>query len=96
MIKYIVYFLHILFIFMTTIGIFFNFYLLILNFITILSWYINSNKCLITQMEYYFFNESLIDYFYKSKNFNTKFIVPSYHRNIVKIIFLIGLLYYLN
>ena len=49
------------------------FYLLI-----ILSWKINNNKCLITQLEYYLFEETFLG----KKN---KFVVPIHHRFILYI-----------
>ena len=45
-------------------------------FIIILSWKLNNNKCLITQVEYYFFNETFLG---KGK----KFTVPVIHRYIL-------------
>ena len=44
--------------------------------IIILSWKINSNKCIITQLEYYFFNETFLG---KGKKFN----VSKSHRYIL-------------
>ena len=47
-------------------------------FLIILSWKINNNKCLITQLEYYLFEETFLG----KKN---KFIVPIHHRFILYI-----------
>jgi hypothetical protein len=51
-----------------------NMYLL--YFIIILSWKLNNNRCLITQVEYYLFNETFLG---KGK----KFKVPVLHRYIL-------------
>ena len=51
-----------------------NMYLL--YFVIILSWKLNNNKCLITQVEYYLFNETFLG---KGK----KFHVPTLHRYIL-------------
>jgi len=64
-------------------------YILPLHLIVILSWYFNNNKCLITQIEYYYFNETFLG---KGKKFN----VPIYHRLILYFNFLIGLYYNLK
>ena len=50
-----------------------------------ISWYLNSNKCLISQLEYYFFKETF--------NGRNKFIVPIINRYILYINFLLGILY---
>ena len=97
MIKYIIYILHLFFIFYSTIGIFYYWQSLLLLFLTQLSWYLNDNKCLLTQIEYFLFNESLIDYYYKyiikNERIISKFTVPKYQRDTVKIIFIFGILY---
>ena len=55
-------------------------------FIIILSWKLNNNKCLITQVEYYFFNETFLG---KGK----KFTVPVIHRNILYFNTILAILY---
>ena len=57
--------------------------------VIILSWYLNSNKCLITQIEYYYFDETFLG---KGK----KFYVPLKHRLILYFNFIIGLCYHLK
>ena len=62
-------------------------YILPFYLVVILSWYFNNNKCLITQIEYYYFNETFLG---KGK----KFYVPKIHRLILYFNFLIGLYYH--
>ena len=97
--KYLIYMLHIAYILFSTVGLIFYWQSLITLFITIISWYLNNNECLFTHFEYYFFKESLIDYYYKyilkDKNRISKFKVPYIQRFIIKIIFILGLSYYL-
>ena len=62
-------------------------YILPFYLMVILSWYFNNNKCLITQIEYYYFNETFLG---KGK----KFYVPKIHRLILHLNFLIGLYYH--
>ena len=61
MIKYIFYFLHLLFIFISFFLVFFYWQVLILHFLTILSWYFNNNECIITRLEDKMFDETVID-----------------------------------
>lgn len=99
MLKYLFYIMHIFFILYSTVGIIYYWQSLIILLFTNVSWYFNDNKCLLTQLEYYLFNESLIDYYYKyilkNKRDNSKFRVPQYQRIIVKIILFLGSIYYL-
>ena len=79
--------------------VFFIFYwqILILQAITILSWRLNSNKCLITQLEDYIFGETIIDtYFYiiGQKTSYKKYIVPSYQRYLLYFCFIFGIIYH--
>ncbi len=60
--------------------------ILIFYCITILSWNLNKNRCLITQIEYYLFKETFLG---NGKNF----VVPFKHRMILYINFLIALFY---
>lgn len=64
-------------------------YILSFYLIIILSWYFNNNRCLITQIEYYYFNETFLG---KGK----KIYVPKSHRLILYFNFLIGLYYHLK
>ena len=52
-----------------------------------LSWKLNNNQCLLTQIEYKLFNSTLIGN-------GKKFRVPIKHRYILYINFLLGILYY--
>ena len=65
----------------------FNFNFLYLYFVILLSWKLNKNRCLISELEYYFFNETFMG---KGK----KYYVPKHHRELLFIHFLLGLMYY--
>ena len=81
---------------MTIILPFFYFYALVLPIITLITWYFNSNKCILTQTEKYIFDETIIECYYKFINVDKKtgFIVPEYQRNYVFWIFVIQILYH--
>lgn len=90
------YFLHLLFIFSTVFLPLFNINFLFLQSITIITWNFNNNQCLLTQIENYLYNETLIQYYYTSilkKNFhiNNLFLVPYTHRSIIYTLFYINL-----
>ena len=40
---------------------------------------LNNNQCILTQIEDYLFNETLIEYCFKKRSCN-RFTVPKYHR----------------
>ena len=48
-------------------------YIVYIQYIVLLSWLLNDNKCLITQLEYYFFKETCM-------GDGKKFIVPKINR----------------
>ncbi len=60
--------------------------LVYIQYLVILSWYLNQNKCMLTELEYFFFNETFMG---KGK----KYIVPKYNRNILYINCLLGTIY---
>ena len=68
----------------------------LLQCITILSWKINNNNCIITQIEDYFFDETLVDVYYKFRGveFNSyhPYRVPSYQRFTIYFLFTIRML----
>lgn len=66
-----------------------NYYL---QLIIIFSWYFNQNRCILTQIEYYYFNQTLIDYFLIRRN-SSNFTVPKYHRYIFYIVFIFNLFF---
>ena len=83
--KYLLFKIHLISIFLSLIGWIFEPRLLYLYPIVILSWKVNNNKCIISQLEYYFFKETFIGngpYYY----------VPKIHRYIFYINFFIGLI----
>ena len=54
----------------------------------ILSWYLNQNKCILSEIEFYLFNETFLG---KGK----KCYVPRKHRNILYVNTILGTLYLL-
>ena len=95
-IKYIIYFFHIFYIFCTLFLPFIYTKFIFLQFFTILSWKINRNRCLLTQMEYYLNKETLINFIYKNKK-KPKFIVPFEQRMLLYLFFLLNIfLYFIN
>ena len=54
----------------------------------ILSWYVNENKCILSEIEFYLFNETFLG---KGKNC----YVPRKHRNILYVNTILGTLYLL-
>jgi hypothetical protein len=58
--KYTFFTFHLLFIFISTIAWPLNIYILYLQFIIIISWLVNDNKCLLSQLEYKLFNSTII------------------------------------
>ena len=97
MLKYIFYLFHLLFIFISFFFCFFYWQVLILHFLTILSWYINNNECIITRLEDRLFNETVIDIYNKCRNNykknNRRFVVPYYQRYPLYLLFTLNLLY---
>ena len=70
---------HICFIFLFTIGTFWRWEIIIIQSLIAISWFINNNQCILTQIEDYLFNETLIEYCFKKRSYN-RFTVPKYHR----------------
>ena len=81
--------LHLLYIFSSLFGWVINSYFLLLPIITLSSWYINNNECLITKIEYYLFCETITGE-------GPKFRVPYMHRIVQKMSFIIGCYYCLK
>ena len=70
---------------------------LLLNIITIISWYINDNNCILTQIEDKLFDQTLIDVYnnIRGKNIiNNRFRVPWYHRYFMYSQITIGIIYH--
>ena len=97
MLKYIFYLFHLLFIFISFFFCFFYWQVLILHFLTILSWYINNNECIITRLEDKLFDETVIDIYNKCRNNykknNRRFVVPYYQRYPLYLLFTLNLFY---
>lgn len=86
MIKILLFKGHIIGIYITTFGWLLTKYFLYLHFIVILSWLLNNNKCLISQIEYYFFKETFMG---KGK----KYFVPKKQRYLLYLNFLLGIIF---
>ena len=82
--KYVFYFFHIFYILCILLSPFIYPPFIYLQFLTILTWLINDNKCLLTQLENYLYGTTLLEIFYKKK----KFRVPFYQRLLLIISFL--------
>ena len=70
---------------------------IILNAITISSWYYNDNNCILTQIEDRLFGETLIDQYNRVRGkcvVNNRFRVPWYHRYFMYTQFTIGIIYH--
>lgn len=71
-------------------------YGLLLQFMVISSWKLNNNKCIITQLEDYFFAENIINYYYKyvkgKKLIKNTYKVPILHRYLLYVVFVFLLL----
>ena len=76
--------LHKLGILFINLGWFISSYTLLLQIIVILSWKLNSNRCLISQLEYYLFNSTFMGHNY---------YVPRKHRYFLYCNFLLGCIY---
>ena len=93
MMKILFFFCHFLFVAISIITVYWVPEVLILQCIIIVSWLVNNNKCLITQLEDYLFGETLLELYYQKQ---TRFIVPTHHRCILYISFFLGLLYHFS
>ena len=96
--KILFFFIHFLGILISLFGIFFYWQILFLQGVVILSWYFNDNKCLLTQFEDYFFEESIVDLYFKLIKNNKKYkkyVVPSYQRYTIYLIFITSVVNYL-
>ena len=90
---YLIVLIHLSGIFITLIGVFFYWQILILQCIVIISWIINQNRCILTQLEDYYFGTTLIEVFYHY-NPNNRYLVPKFHRYILYTSFTIGIFYH--
>jgi len=93
--KYIFFSIHTTLILVCCFDIYFYPQITFIQLLVILSWYINNNNCILTQLEYYFFNETLIDFYnrLRGKEVTHIFHVPIYHRYTIYCFFLIRLIY---
>ena len=88
--KYIAFTFHVSFILSTIFLWIWYIEIIFLQLLVILSWIFNKNQCLITQIEDYYFNQTLIE-FLTNRNIigSSRYIVPWYHRLNVYLIFII-------
>lgn len=97
--KYLFYLFHIFIILSSFFGIFFTWKVIILQGTTIISWKLNQNKCILTQLEDYLFNETIIDLYKKyknNKNNKNNYFVPFSNRLALYILTFIELIIYFN
>jgi hypothetical protein len=97
--KYLFYLFHIFIILSSFIGIFFTWKVIILQGTTIISWKLNQNKCILTQLEDYLFNETIIDLYKKyknNKNNKNNYFVPFSNRLALYLLTFIELIIYFN
>ena len=91
LIKYIFFTIHASFILACLLDIYRYNIITFLQFIAILSWHLNNNNCFITQLEDNFFNETLIDIYYRLRGVDIqryyRYRVPSYQRFTIYILF---------
>ena len=83
---------HILFILLSSVLIIFYWQILIINIITIISWYFNNNICLLTQIEKYLFDQTLVDVLLEKQS--NHYIIPFRKRIPLYITFTIGFIYH--
>lgn len=88
--KYIFFLFHFAILILSFIGICWRWEMLILQGIIIFTWYVNDNRCMLTQLEDFLFNETIID-LYMCRDHKT-YKVPKYHRFLLYIFFLFGIL----
>ena len=89
MLKKILFNLHLYGIFIFTYGWVLHPYIVYIQYIVILSWLLNNNKCLITELEYYFLEETCMG---GTKNF----VVPKINRYTLYINCLLASIYNIN
>ncbi len=97
-IKNLFFLLHFLFIFVSIFVSFIYWQVLFLQLFAVISWQINNKKCILTQIEDYLFNESIIDFYFKltgNKKKYAKFVVPKYQRYSVYFLFTITSIYWI-
>jgi len=97
--KYLFYLFHIFIILLSFFGIFFTWKVIILQGTIIISWKINKNKCILTQIEDNLFNETIIDLYKKYKNnkiIKRNYIVPFSNRLMLYLLIIFELIVYYN
>ena len=80
---------HLLYIISSLFGWIIHSYLLVIPIITLASWHINGNECLITKLEYYLFCDTIT-------GGGPNFRVPYMHRIVQKMSFVLGCYYCLK
>ena len=97
LIKYIFFFFHFLGIISVCFLWIFNYHeiLLLIQITTITSWKLNNNVCLLTQIEQYLFDSTLIDFIYQKKSTGDK-KVPRWNRYLVYLLTIVNYIYTLG
>ena len=90
--KYIFFWFHMLSICSSFIIVFLYWQILLIQAFVILSWYLNDNKCILTQIEYLLFQETIITFFLKKQTSN--FRVSQKKRNLFYLLFFLGCIYH--
>lgn len=92
--KYFSFFFHLLFIFSNLFLWIWYFEIIFLQYIVILSWLINDDMCLFTQLEDYFFKQTLAEFLFNIRvNDRSKYNVPWYCRYSLYLINIIAIIY---
>ena len=72
---------------------------LILQLFVIISWKLNNNKCILTQIEYFLFKETIIDFYFKyiinKRRKYINYVVPKSQRYLLYLCFCYGSLYHI-
>ena len=77
--KFFFYILHLFFIIVTLIGPFWKCDIVLIQIFTLLSWRLNDNKCIITQLEDRLFGETLVDIYFKLIGRSSYILNIEYH-----------------
>jgi len=68
-------------------------FITLLQYIAILSWHFNNNNCVITQLEDYYFNDTLLNVYNRVRGFapvhSSLYCVPTYQRYTIYVLFTI-------
>ena len=97
--KYFFFLFHLFLIAVAIVGSLLNWNVIILQAIPVISWQFNNNKCLLTQIEDYLFDETIIDFYFRligSKRDYVKYVVPKCKRYLAYLLLLINIIKVVN